>query len=211
VETAARWLVVGLGNPGLGYARTRHNVGFWVLDRLAEACGARFGQATDRALQASVALGGVPVLLLKPQTFMNLSGLAVGLWRERLVLPVERVLVVHDDLDLPLGRLRVVCRAGAGGHRGVASIHEILRTTDCPRVRVGIGRPVDAEAAAGWVLGEFAPEEGAAVTVVLARAVDAVVDVVREGPAAAMNRHNGWSGSPVGIGPDVPAMVSRDN
>jgi PTH1 family peptidyl-tRNA hydrolase len=179
-----------------------------VLDRLAEARGTRFGQATEWALQASVALGGVPVLLLKPQTFMNLSGLAIGAWQERLALPAERVLLVHDDLDLPLGRLRVVCRAGSGGHRGVASIHETLGATDCPRVRVGIGRPAGMEVAAAWVLGEFAPEEDAVVSAVLERAAAAVVSVVCDGPMAAMNRHNGWSGSPAGIGSDDPGMVS---
>jgi peptidyl-tRNA hydrolase, PTH1 family len=208
VETAARWLVVGLGNPGQMYARTRHNVGFLVLDRLAEARGARFSQATDQAVRASVALGGVPVLLLKPQTFMNLSGLAVGAWRERLALPAERMLLVHDDLDLPLGRLRVVCRAGAGGHRGVASIHEILGATDCPRVRVGIGRPAGMEAAAARVLGEFTPVEDDVVSAVLGRAAAAVVDVVCDGPMAAMNRHNGWSGSPAGIRSEGPETVS---
>ena len=186
----ARQLVVGLGNPGPEYARTRHNVGLAVVERLAAEAGARFSVRRFEAEAATVELAGIPIALLKPQTFMNRSGLAVAGWLEALQLPASQVVVVHDDLDLPLGRLRVVGGAGSGGHRGVASIQEALATQAFPRVRLGIGRPREGEDAVERVLEEFAPEEVPVAEEMVGRAASAVRTLIASGLAAAMDRYN---------------------
>ena len=185
----AVWLVVGLGNPGSGYAATRHNVGFMVLDRLAGPRQA-FRPVGHESEVARLHLAGVPVALVKPQAFMNLSGAPVAAWLAALGLALDRLLVVHDDLDLPLGRLRISARAGAGGHRGVASIQEALGTTDFPRVRVGIGRPAEGAEAVEHVLELFGAEELPTLARVLDEAADAVRVLIRQGLAPAMNRYN---------------------
>lgn len=186
----AHWLVAGLGNPGRAYANTRHNVGFAVVERLAASGAARFVPGACEGQVASVSLSSVPVALLKPQTFMNRSGVAVAGWLARLGLPPGRLVVVHDELDLPVGRLRVVASAGPGGHRGVASIQEFLGTAEFGRVRVGIGRPEPGEAAAERVLAEAVPEESVALADAVARAAGAVCCIILEGPGPAMNRYN---------------------
>ena len=188
-----QWLVVGLGNPGGAYARTRHNVGFQVVDRLAVEAGAHFGADRFQTQAALADLSGIPILLLKPQTFMNLSGPSVAAWRGLLSLPETRLAVVHDDLDLVLGRVRVTGGAGPGGHRGVASVQEALGTQDFPRVRLGIGRPRESEDAADRVLEEFAAEELPVAADMLARAATAVQTLIRHGLALAMNRYNVWA------------------
>lgn len=186
----AHWLVVGLGNPGPGYARTRHNVGFAVVNRLARAARVRFGPGRYGTERAWSDLSGVPILLVKPQAFMNLSGPSVAAWLERLGLPAARLVVIHDDLDLPLGRLRLSARAGPGGHRGVASIQAALETQAFPRVRVGIGRPGEGQEASDRVLEAFTPEERPVVAVVIDRAAEAVRILITDGLASAMNRYN---------------------
>lgn len=186
----ARQLVVGLGNPGSRYAGTRHNVGFVVVERLAVEAGARFSASRFQADAATAELSGIPTTLLKPQTFMNRSGLAVAAWLDALRLPASHLVVVHDDLDLPLGRLRVVGSAGPGGHRGVASIQETLGTQAFARVRVGIGRPGEDEDAVERVLEEFAPEELPIVAEMVERAASAVRTLIASGLAAAMDRYN---------------------
>lgn len=186
----AHWLVAGLGNPGPAYAHTRHNVGFAAVERLAAAAAARFWPGPCEAQVAQVSLAAVPVALIKPQTFMNRSGVAVAGWLARLGLPPARLVVVHDDLDLPVGRLRVVASAGPGGHRGVASIRDCLGTTEFGRVRVGIGRPENGEDSAERVLAEVAPDELVALVDAVARAADAVRCLILEGPGPAMNRYN---------------------
>jgi PTH1 family peptidyl-tRNA hydrolase len=189
----AQWLVAGLGNPGPEYAGTRHNVGFAVVERLASEAGVRLCGDRFGAQAAQTDLSGIPISLLKPQTFMNLSGPAVAAWLEALGLPAARLAVVHDDLDLPLGRLRVAGSAGPGGHQGVASIQEALGTQAFPRVRVGIGRPREGEDAADRVLEEFAPEERAAVAEMVDRAAGAVRTLICHGLAVAMGRYNAWA------------------
>jgi len=186
----ARWLVAGLGNPGSAYARTRHNVGFAVLERLAAEGSVGFAPGTWESQVAFVRVSSVPVLLLKPQTFMNRSGAAVAGWLSRLCLSPAGLVVVHDDLDLPLGRLRIVTAAGAGGHRGVRSLQEALGTQDFARVRVGIGRPEAGEAAMDRVLADFASQEVAILDDVVGRAADAVRSLILEGSTLAMNRYN---------------------
>jgi len=186
----AHWLVVGLGNPGPAYAQTRHNVGFAVVDRLAGAGRVRFRSGRSHAERACLELSGIPILLLKPQAFMNLSGPPVADWLEKLGLSAARLVVIHDDLDLPLGRLRISARAGPGGHRGVESIQSVLGTRGFPRVRVGIGRPREGQQAADRVLEVFAPEELPVVEAVLERAAEAVQTLIADGLARAMNQYN---------------------
>jgi peptidyl-tRNA hydrolase, PTH1 family len=186
----AHWLVAGLGNPGPAYVRTRHNVGFAVVERLAADASAGFVSGPCETQLALVFLSSVPVLLLKPQTFMNRSGAAVAGWLSRLGLPPARLIVVHDDLDLPVGRLRIVTSAGAGGHRGVDSIQERLGTVDFARIRVGIGRPDAGEGAADRVLADVAPDESPVLADAVARAAKAVRSLILEGPGPAMNRYN---------------------
>lgn len=186
----AHWLVAGLGNPGPGYRGTRHNAGFRVVERLAAEAGARFAPDAHESEAARADLAGSSILLLKPQAFMNLSGPCVARWLSALELPPERLVVVHDDLDLSLGRLRLTVGSGPGGHRGVASIQAALGTKAFPRVRVGIGRPGLDEDAADRVLGEFRPEEQSLLGETLARAAAAVQCLVSDGLAAAMNRYN---------------------
>jgi len=182
------WLVVGLGNPGPDYASTRHNAGFLVVGRLAErwragpwrdVCGSRVAEARG---------AGQEVLLAQPQTFMNRSGAALRRLVERTGLPADRVLVVHDDLDLPFGRLRVRLGGGTGGHNGVRSVVEELGTGDFLRLKIGIDRPAGMGDAADYVLSLFSPDEQAVLEPLLGRAVDAVESILVEGPARAMNR-----------------------
>jgi len=196
------WLVVGLGNPGPEYAQTRHNVGFAVVDRLAGAARVRFRPDRSRTVRAWMDLSGVPILLLKPQAFMNLSGPPVAAWLEKLGLSAAHLVAIHDDLDLPLGRLRISARAGPGGHLGVDSIQTVLGTRAFPRVRVGIGRPREGQEAANKVLETFAPEELPVVGAVLDRAAEAVRTLIAEGLARAMNRYNYNVQVPAG---DAPA------
>lgn len=196
----AHWLVAGLGNPGSDYVRTRHNLGFTVVERLAEEGSATFARGAWDSEVSSIRLSAVPVLLIKPQTFMNRSGAAVAAWLERFGLPPTRLVVVHDELDLPLGRLRIAVAAGAGGHRGVRSIQDTLGTTDFLRVRLGIGRPDAGEAAADRVLADVAPEEIPTIAAMVARAVEAVRSLILEGTVRAMNRYNAR------VGPSDPAQ-----
>lgn len=182
-------LVVGLGNPGPEYAATRHNVGFMVLDRLGEAVRAKWRRTAGPALEAAAEESGRPLRLLKPLTYMNLSGRAVAAAARRLGLAPGEVCVVHDDLDLPLGALRLRPDGSAGGHRGVLSIIEHLGSPDFIRVRVGIGRQPQSDAVS-HVLSPFSAAEWEAVRPAVERAAEAVRTIAREGLEAAMNRFN---------------------
>ena len=192
----AQALVVGLGNPGAAYERTRHNVGFRVVERLATEAGKPFAIRRFHTEAAEVDLVSSRVLLLKPQTFMNESGVAVAAWMEVMGLAVSSLIVVHDDLDLALGRLRLVGGATSGGHRGVESIQSVLGTQGFCRVRLGIGRPQEGEEAAGKVLQAFDPEELPVVAAMVERAAEAVRTLIGSGLAAAMNRYNVWPTTP---------------
>jgi len=186
----AAWLVAGLGNPGPDYRETRHNVGFVVADRLVAEAGGRFRPARHGVHGAALDFGGTPVVVVKPQTFMNCCGPAVAIWLSGMELPAERLLVLHDDLDLAVGRLRVVAGGGSGGHRGVASIRSALGTQEFPRVRIGIGRPPVGMDAADFVLQAFRVEERSDIEAATARAADAVGRIVTDGLVATMNRYN---------------------
>lgn len=183
--------VVGLGNPGERYRRTRHNLGFMVVDDLASRAVIGQGRQESDAWVGEAVLGGQPVLLVKPLTFMNRSGLAVApLLAARGAAPQDLVAVV-DDLALELGTLRVRERGSHGGHNGLRSLVEVLGSEEFPRVRVGIRKGEPPEDLAGWVLSDFPLEDVLVVQEVVGWAADAVECLLREGPAAAMNRFNG--------------------
>ncbi len=185
------WLIVGLGNPGRQYAGTRHNAGFHVVDRLAAAGGLHFDEQRSHAMLARGRIEEVGVALLKPQTYMNLSGEAAGAVARFFKVPPERTLVIFDDLDLPLGALRLREQGGAGGHRGMASVIAHLGTRDFPRIRVGIGRPAGQMPPEAYVLQDFSTDEKSLMEQTYERAVEAVRVTLREGFQMAMNRFNG--------------------
>ncbi len=186
----APFLVVGLGNPGRQYARNRHNVGFMVVSRLAEHLGVRFSRMQHQALLAMAHSDGARLVLAKPQTYMNRSGVAVGALVRFYKVPLERLLVVYDDLDLPPGTLRLRPKGGHGGHNGMRDIIQRLGRQDFPRLRVGIGRPPGQMRPADYVLQDFTPAEREALEPVLTRAVEGILLWVQEGLPAAMNRLN---------------------
>lgn len=181
---------MGLGNPGPEYEASRHNVGFRVVDTLAGRVGMALKRCRYRSLFTKGSLHGVQVLLVKPLTLMNDSGFTVSRWQQALHLEPSRIIVVHDDLDLPPSQLRIKVGGGHGGHRGVRSILETMGSPDFLRVKVGIGRPRDGQDAVKHVLGPFEEREGDAIQVVVQQAADAVEVLLQEGLEAAMNRYN---------------------
>ncbi len=182
------WLVVGLGNPGRRYRGTRHNVGWEVVDLLSTRWRIPFCGEEEEALVGRGEAAGGAVLLAKPLTYMNRSGEAVEGLVRRYGLRPQEVLVIYDDVDLPVGTIRVRPRGSSGGHRGMASVIEALGTEEVPRVRIGIGRPTGD--AADYVLSRFAPEERPRIREAIERAADAVEVVLREGIQRAMERFN---------------------
>lgn len=184
------WLVVGLGNPGPEHAASRHNVGFRVLEKAAAAAGVPCRRRRFDSLYAAATLAGVPVTLVLPQAYMNLSGDPVRAWVEHLGLPTERVLVVHDDIDLPLGRVRVIQEGGHAGHKGVRAIQEALGTAAFPRLRLGVGRPPGKPETPEFVLGAFGPEEAGVAEDMIARVAEGVLLILGESLTVAMNRLN---------------------
>jgi PTH1 family peptidyl-tRNA hydrolase len=196
-ETDGVRLIVGLGNPGREYAHSRHNVGFWCLNRLARRHGIAFSSRGRLATVGEGRLSGQPVILAKPRTFVNLSGRAVSHLLQRHRLSPEQLLVVYDDLDLPLGRVRLRGSGSHGGHRGMRSIVEAVGSQDFPRIRIGIGRPEVAgeptwepEAVVDYVLGPMTAEERRILDEAVAEASEAILCLLTEGVEAAMNRYN---------------------
>lgn len=187
------FLIVGLGNPGREYAATRHNIGFMLCDRLAETW--RAGWQPEKKCQARLAratVAGKQLLLCEPLTFMNLSGEAVNAAARYYHVPPDRVLVLSDDADLPLGQLRMRVGGGPGGHHGLESVKHHLGTAAFPRLRMGIGRRDESQREiAGYVLAPFSAEEKVVVQKVLERAVQQVDAWFREGIQHAMNKFNG--------------------
>lgn len=187
------FLIVGLGNPGAEYARTRHNAGFMVVERLADrwqAKWARNGKFASRL--AKVERAGRRLTLCQPQTYMNESGEAVGRLTEYFRLPLDRLLVVVDDADLPLGELRLRPRGSSGGHHGLESIEQRLSSREYARLRIGIGRsPGTAREITGHVLGRFSGDEGRMMEAVLDRASDQIECWLAEGIGKAMSQFNG--------------------
>ena len=186
------WLIVGLGNVGDKYEGTRHNVGFRVADELAERAGVPVQRLKYRALTGQAEIGGVRVLLMKPVTFMNLSGEAVRPAADFYKVPADHILVLSDDVSLPVGKLRIRRGGSAGGHNGLKNIIKHLGTDQFPRVKVGVGeKPHPDYDMADWVLGKFQGEDRKAIDQAVQRAADAVECLLREGPERAMSRFNG--------------------
>jgi len=183
-------LVVGLGNPGDEYARTKHNVGAEVVRILADRHGGRLRKGKERALADEVHIGGRRVALAIPLTFMNDSGESVRLLVRRYGVEPERLVVVHDELDLPVAALRVKSGGGLAGHNGLRSITSHLHSDEFQRVRIGVGKPTSKDKGADHVLSRFAKREQAEVDVTLAEAADAVETIASDGVEVAMNRYN---------------------
>nr|WP_218884888.1 aminoacyl-tRNA hydrolase [Edaphobacter lichenicola] len=191
-------MIVGLGNPGIEYQFTPHNAGFLAVDRIADDCGVVLSNRRGRALTAKARLRGHEVLLAKPETYMNLSGLSVAALVHELeiAIPSEDLIVLYDELAFPLGRLRISANGRANGHNGVKSISGALGTEEWLRIRIGVGKPAledGREIKAGgrdYLLSQFRKQELAKLDEVLDRVEDAVEMVLTEGVSAAMNRFN---------------------
>jgi PTH1 family peptidyl-tRNA hydrolase len=185
------FLIVGLGNPGMQYALTRHNVGFWVIDVLAGRAGVNLEKECCRSLVAQVMLAGKRVVLAKPLTYMNRSGRAVRDLLQFYALQPEKLLVVYDDLDLPPGRLRLRSKGGSGGHRGMSSVLTFVGNDQFARLRLGIGRPAEgAENGVDYVLAPFTADQEKSILKTVELAADAAETFLARGLAAAMNRYN---------------------
>lgn len=190
-DGGAEWLVVCLGNPGDKYDGTRHNVGFMVADEIGEREHIPIQKLKFKALTNTCELGGAKVLLMKPITYMNLSGEAVRQAADFYKVPAERVLVVSDDVSLPVGKLRIRLKGSAGGHNGLKSIIAHLGSESFPRLKIGVGeKPHPDYDLADWVLGKFAGEDKKAIDAAIKRAADAVEAIIRDGAEKAMGKFN---------------------
>jgi peptidyl-tRNA hydrolase, PTH1 family len=186
-----RWLIIGLGNPGAEYAGTRHNVGFRVVDLLAERHRIDTRRTEKRAFVGYGEIAGEPVVLAKPITYMNLSGESAAPLMRMLELTPADVIVVYDEMDLPTGRIRVRPSGSAGGHNGIKSLIQHLQTEEFPRVRIGVGRPAQQQGRnIDHVLGKFQRDELEPIQQAIERATDAVETIIADGVLAAMNRFN---------------------
>lgn len=192
LETSGEmFLIAGLGNPGREYRQSRHNFGFIVVDRLAEKTGTQFAKGQFKALTALSAFEGKRILLVKPQTYMNLSGTAVIPLLHYYKIPEERLLVIHDDMDLPFGTLRIRPSGGNAGQKGLGSIIEQLGNQNFARLRCGIGHPQGQMEVKDYVLNKFSREETELLPSVTDKASEAVLDYLRAGLQYAMNHYNG--------------------
>ena len=191
-------LIVGLGNPGRGYANNRHNAGSVCLNYFARSQGIRFDKKQGKARIGLGEVAGSKVVVAKPQTYMNRSGQSVSLLVKKFDVSPNNLLVIHDDLDLALGKIRIRQGGSSGGHKGVGSIITGLGGQNFIRIRVGIGRPVKNEGFTefsedeiiAYVLSDFTPDEKRAITQVIPRVSEAILCLLTEGPVAAMNRYN---------------------
>ncbi len=189
-------LLIGLGNPGTRYAKNRHNVGFQCIDNLARSKGIKLDKRLGYALVGELDVDGSKVLLAKPQTFMNKSGDSVASLKRELKASPEEVLVIYDDMDLPLGRIRVRPEGSSGGQRGMQSIIERLGTKSFPRIRVGVGRPLGErfsryeEDIIDWLISDFTLDEEATMVRAREQAGEAAIAVIRDGIEKAMNQYN---------------------
>jgi PTH1 family peptidyl-tRNA hydrolase len=185
------FLLIGLGNPGREYRDSRHNAGFMLIDRLAVRLNARGLKVQSKAIVTSAEYEGRKLILAKPQTYMNLSGHSAQGLLNFYKLPIENMLIAHDDLDLPFGTIRIRPKGGPGGQGGMASTIGQLGTKDFPRLRIGIGRPPGRMDPAAYVLQDFSREELKALSAIIDRAADAALEFVINGLNAAMNKYNG--------------------
>ncbi|HBG59174.1 MAG TPA: aminoacyl-tRNA hydrolase [Anaerolineaceae bacterium] len=190
----ANTLIVGLGNPGLAYRHNRHNIGFMVADVLAQKLEIPLKRVKFKAQIGNGKVEGIPVIIAKPLTYMNNSGEAVAPLVHYFKVPLERLLVIHDDMDLPLGTLRMRPSGGSAGHNGMLSIFDKLGTNAIPRLRVGIGRPPGRMDPADYVLQDFPKSEEELLNMVIAQACEAVLAFITTGLEKAMNTYNGEVG-----------------
>ena len=191
-NTAGSWLIVGLGNPGREYERTRHNAGFRGIDLLAEQLGCRIDRMKFQGLYTQTIYQGQKLYLLKPQTYMNLSGRSVLQLSAYFNIPPQNIIVMFDDISLPPGRLRIRSNGSAGGHNGIKSIISELGSQDFPRVKIGVGaKPHPDQDLADWVLSTFSASEETALHSALKRAADSALCIIEMGVSEAANRFNG--------------------
>ncbi len=191
-------LIVGLGNPGRGYAHNRHNAGFVCLSHCARRQGIRFDKKQGRARIGTGEIAGSKGVVAKPQGYMNRSGRSVSLLVKKFNVSLDNLIVIHDDLDLPLGKIRIRQGGSSAGHKGVASIITELGSQNFIRIRVGVGRPVENEGSTefsedeviNYVLSDFTPDEKQTITQVVPRVSEAILCLLTEGPVVAMNRYN---------------------
>ncbi|MFF0229915.1 aminoacyl-tRNA hydrolase [Micromonospora sp. NPDC005254] len=193
-DEAGPWLVVGLGNPGREYAGNRHNVGFMVVELLAGRLGARFGRhkrAVAEVAEGRLGFGGPKLVLVKPLTYMNLSGGPVAALSQFYKVPPARVIAVHDELDIGFGQVRIKCGGGEGGHNGLRSMSKTLGTKDYVRVRFGVGRPPGRQDPADYVLSDFGAAERKELDFLVDRAADVVESVIVKGVEPTQNLYHG--------------------
>jgi len=185
-------LIVGLGNPGKLYAHNRHNIGFRCLNYFARRHSIRFDRRQCRARIGTGEVAGGELLLAKPQIFVNISGTVVGCLVRKYDVPLSNLLVIYDDLDLPLGKVRIRQKGSAGGHKGMRSIISTLESEDFPRIRVGIGRPAqdDEDAIVDYVLGNLTPQEEEVIRTAIIKVAEAINCFLAEGLEAAMSKFN---------------------
>ena len=187
----ASWLIVFLGNPGKEYENTRHNAGFLAADAMEKRLGVKINKLKFRSLTALCRVGDEGVLLMKPQTYMNLSGQAVGEAARFYKIPAERVIVLSDETALPLGRIRVRRSGSAGGHNGLKDVIAALGTEDFPRIRLGVGgKPHEDYDMRDWVLSRFAGKDAETIADAASRAADAALCYIEKGPDKAMTEYN---------------------
>ena len=190
-QSSVEWLVAGLGNPGQKYADTRHNMGFLTVDLLAEQQGVKLNRVKFKSAYNILPFAGRRCLVMKPQTYMNLSGESVGEAARFYKVPADHVLVISDDVSLPVGKLRIRKSGSAGGHNGLKNIIQHLGTDVFPRIKVGVGMPDHPDhEMIDWVIGKPQGEEAKTLRAALDRAADAALSVIDEGPDRAMNRFN---------------------
>ena len=200
-KPGGEWLIVGLGNPGSKYWNTRHNVGYAAMDALAESLHARVDRVKFQGLTGTAEYQGHKLVLLKPTTYMNLSGRSVAAAAKFYKIPPERILVMLDDISLEPGRLRVRKSGSAGGHNGLKSVIERTGTPDFVRLRLGVGRDSrDRANVVGHVLGKFSPADRRVMDEVVAQAVKAIGTIELESAETAMNRYNGWAAESAAAG-----------
>lgn len=191
-------LIVGLGNPGRGYANSRHNLGFMCVNHFARGHSIRFDKKQGKARIGSGEIDGGKVVVARPQTYMNRSGQAVSRLVKKFNISLDNLLVIHDDLDLPLGKIRIHPSGGSAGHKGIESIITELGSQDFPRIRVGIGRPIALTGSSGiteadivtYLLSDLPPKVRQTITQILPRVSEAILCLLTEGLTAAMNKYN---------------------
>lgn len=186
------WLIVGLGNPGKQYENTRHNCGFRALDILGQKLGCKIDKSKFQGLYGQIQYNGTKVFLLKPMTYMNLSGRSLLQLSAYFSIPPQRIIVLFDDISLPLGKLRIRGEGSAGGHNGIKSIISVLGSQEFPRIKIGVGAKAHPEQdLADWVLSSFTKEEEKLLAAALERCADAALCIIECGVSAAANSYNG--------------------